>query len=126
MKINTALPDSVSLSEGTYMAHVHAGIIQGWTHLPIDIQKLVEWSGAQFVPNSHNIQIKVEVKLSKELTVDFSQAFLKPARGFIVINSQPGVEQRVADEFRMTVLEMVQNFANSLSKHSTSLATLLK
>lgn len=126
MKINTTLPAVVSLSEGAYMAQIHTGIIQGWTKLPPDIQKLVEWAGAHFVPDTHNTKIQVDIKLNNEIVVDFSQVFLKPTRCFLVINSQAGIEQRVAGEFRETVLAMVQNLADSLSKHSTSLATLLK
>jgi hypothetical protein len=126
VKINTALPSSVSLSDGKCMSQVHAGMIQGFSQLPIDIQKLVEWAGAEFVPDTHNCAVKIEIKLCGEVYIDGSQVFIKPSRAFMVRSSQSGCQEEVAGVFRKTVLETIQNWSTKLADHSLSLATLLK
>lgn len=126
MKINITLPASIGVTDATFMSQVHSGIIEGWSHLPPDIQKLVEWSGAKFVPYSQNTDVNVDIKLHREICVDMSQTFLKPSRRFNVRSSSTEVTKYVANTFRATVLEAVENLSQQLTKQATSLATLLK
>jgi hypothetical protein len=104
------------------MAMVHSGIILGWSHLPQDIQRRVEWVGAAFLADTQNLSIEVEVKLNFEINIYCDQAFLKPTAVFMVKSK---TDAGVASEFRELVLKMIKDASKKIEERSVSIAALL-
>lgn len=127
MKVNTTLPDNTSPSDVVYMTQVYSGIVQGWSHLPQSIQQTVEWAGMKFIPNTGNLRIEIEVKLSLEFNPSpFGQTFHKPSGMLVIDDTEPGNQDRVALAFRKSVLSLLGDYCARLTGSATSLATLLK
>lgn len=127
MKVNTTLPDNTNPSDVVYMTQVYSGIVQGWSRLPQSAQRIVEWAGMKFIPNTGNLRIEIEVKLCLEFyAAPFDQTFHKPSGMLVIDDTEPGNQDRVALAFRKRVLSLLEDYCARLTGSATSLATLLK
>ena len=121
------MPPSVSLSEASYLAKIHVGIIKGWGNLPSDIQSIVEWAGAAFVEDSNNSRVSIDTKIAKEIWACSNMVTLKSTSSFSIwLSPNEASEDQVAEKFRKNILDQVERMNTDLVKEAQSVANLLK
>lgn len=122
MKITISLPDSTNIMDVSIYDGISYGITKGWSHLPVNIQKIVEWVGVDFcLMETYNVCITIKIRKYPVLNDlnEFSKTFHIDRYHSELISDIP-------QNFRKWVLEMVEEMIKHNKKQLVNLENLLK
>lgn len=122
MKVSLELFSTEMPFFNSHLKEVAEGVIDGWSNLTPEVQKLILWAGVRFDPIKG---IQVQIQLEWEIVIEFSLVSKINQKHTFYIEGCEKIKSRTEELFKEVVLQSLKNISKGLQENAEDLRETL-